>query len=812
MVKYKLCLNMIVKNESHIIRKTLDSVVQHIDYWVISDTGSKDNTQEIIKEYFREKNIKGELFEDKWENFGHNRSLAMKYAYKKSKYLLVIDADDILHGTVTIPKTNADAYYILLSSKGSTGYYRLQIFKNSLRWCYKGILHEFAKCMSKKDPVLEFIRNVCSIESLRLGSRNLDPLKYENDAKKLVKGIEEEPELADRYSFYAAQSFKDAGDFEKAITYYRKRIEYGGWFEELFISYLNIGDLMQIMNYEDNDIINSYTNAFKKNQQRAESLYELGKFYIKRGNYQKAYNTLKLCLRIPFPEDQLLFLVRDVYEYLAIKEFIFACSHLGKFEEMMDNYKKLSSINRDDNSIREIVNNYLEYKENPYKKYNRVVVDQIMKNIAENKDLMLTCTITSCKRFDLFQNTINSMMNNCLDICMISRWVCIDDNSDEADIKKMKDMYPFFEIIWKGIEDKGHLKSMNMIINLVKSPYLLHLEDDWLFIEKKNYIKPALEILNQEKIFLLEDVPSYLNKTIKQVLFNKNYSETLHRKIYGGYKAITSYGFNYIIHEHVPVKDDINYKNAVNKYNKMNCIYWPHFSFRPSIIKTDIFDIVGQFSDKGAVFFEMDFAFRYTEKNFISCFYDNINLIHMGKKTFEKNDTTKKNAYELNQTPYLCNDATKEVVQLPGYVFFENKDSVGNDIGRYAEDLVDLKEIADKDDSCVAFNTLGYLKNKLESKFISTNVGIYVKDKYCQPVELEGYMFYRNKDSYGNDIGCQRLLTVCELKELADKTKGCLGFNTWGYLKNKIEKELKFLPNRMNLCDGIYIKKDVSAK
>ncbi|HBY69284.1 MAG TPA: glycosyl transferase, partial [Flavobacteriaceae bacterium] len=49
--KPRLCLTMIVKNESAIIKRCLDSVKQHIDYWVIFDTGSTDNTKDLIKDY-----------------------------------------------------------------------------------------------------------------------------------------------------------------------------------------------------------------------------------------------------------------------------------------------------------------------------------------------------------------------------------------------------------------------------------------------------------------------------------------------------------------------------------------------------------------------------------------------------------------------------------------------------------------------------------------------------------------------------------------------------------------------------------------
>ena len=45
MSRKTICLNMIVKNESKIIRETLVNICKYIklDYWVISDTGSSDD-------------------------------------------------------------------------------------------------------------------------------------------------------------------------------------------------------------------------------------------------------------------------------------------------------------------------------------------------------------------------------------------------------------------------------------------------------------------------------------------------------------------------------------------------------------------------------------------------------------------------------------------------------------------------------------------------------------------------------------------------------------------------------------------------
>ena len=104
--EYSICLNMIVRDESHVIEKTLKNLLKYIPltYYVISDTGSLDNTIEIINNFFSKRKIKGEIFQDEWKNFGHNRSLALKHAYKKTDYLLIFDADDSINGNIIFPE------------------------------------------------------------------------------------------------------------------------------------------------------------------------------------------------------------------------------------------------------------------------------------------------------------------------------------------------------------------------------------------------------------------------------------------------------------------------------------------------------------------------------------------------------------------------------------------------------------------------------------------------------------------------------------------------------------------------------------
>ena len=300
------------------------------------------------------------------------------------------------------------------------------------------------------------------------------------------------------------------------------------------------------------------------------------------------------------------------------------------------------------NKLQSILSSHLNLsnKYDLYNYYNIELINKIVEHVNTVIDKKITLSITTCKRFDLFEKTINSFINCCNDILLIDEYIGIDDNSTEEDRNKMKNLYPFIKWSFKDESLKGHISSMNLIINLVDTEYLLHLEDDWLFYEKFDYIQTSLDILNQNKILNIDNIPDYFNlskKTINQVLFNKNYSELEEHYIVGGYLCKTENENEYIIHEHYPV-NSYEYKLTIEKYNNAhNCIYWPHFSFRPSIIRTSVFKQLGKYNDKSS-FFERDYAERYCNANFISCFLNKVSCKHIGKLTSEKGN----NAYTLN--------------------------------------------------------------------------------------------------------------------------------------------------------------------
>ena len=239
-MKPRIALCMIVKNESHIIHECLNSIYKYIDYWVISDTGSTDETQDIIKNFFAEKGIPGELHQDECKNFGHNRTLALRHCDEKAEYAWMIDADDYVDGTFKFPeKMDADGYVIRMG-RPEFSWWRTQIFRVDCKWRYEGVLHEYPAC-EKETQNLQKIEGNYYVNARTLGARNVGISatdKYKKDAEVLEKALIDEPNNT-RYQFYLAQSYFDSQQWENAENAYMKRAQMGGWQEEVYYSSLS---------------------------------------------------------------------------------------------------------------------------------------------------------------------------------------------------------------------------------------------------------------------------------------------------------------------------------------------------------------------------------------------------------------------------------------------------------------------------------------------------------------------------------------------------------------------------------------------
>ena len=293
-----ICLNMIVKNESHIIVSTLKNILEHIkiDYWVISDTGSTDDTVDIIQDFFKEQGISGEMFHDVWKDFGHNRTKALEHAYDKSDYLFIFDADDLIHGDIPLPSLfDKDLYNVSFGNPVS--YHRPILISNRMKWKYVGVLHE---SLVQIDPIKSdaYLLGNYHIESRRLGDRSKNPNKYVDDALILEKGFEEENTdmwLKYRYSYYCAQSYHDAGKLENAIEWYERTLTLAYSPQYKYCACIKAGDCYNALKQYSN-AIDSWSKAYTYDRERLEGIVKIMEYFYNKEQHfmvSSLYNKFK---------------------------------------------------------------------------------------------------------------------------------------------------------------------------------------------------------------------------------------------------------------------------------------------------------------------------------------------------------------------------------------------------------------------------------------------------------------------------------------------------------------------------------------
>ncbi len=339
-----MCFATMCKNEEHCIQNTLESVYKHIDYWVVCDTGSTDRTCEIVKNFFEEKGIPGELHIDEWIGFDHNKTLMMKRAKDKADYVLHLDADDLLVNGLEFTKDDVggDAYYMNVT-RGDLKWKAFIIFNNRLTWRFCGVAHTIIKCEEKEIFITRDLTNRNSyVSGEGIGSRAFDPNKFLYDAEKLKKQffdtlLSDPDNLNSRSVFYTAQSYQDSGMHEEAIKWYRLYTKLNdGWIEEVFESYMRISLCMMKLNFDLTEIERAMSVAINLCPDRAEPNFHIGKYCNQIGEFERGYSYLKTAKSKNIEDIKkkyILFIQENMYGDYNNDELSVSCFWTKRFKE-----------------------------------------------------------------------------------------------------------------------------------------------------------------------------------------------------------------------------------------------------------------------------------------------------------------------------------------------------------------------------------------------------------------------------------------------------------------------------------------------
>jgi glycosyltransferase involved in cell wall biosynthesis len=327
-----VCLVMIVKNEEHVITRSLQSALPYVDTWCIVDTGSTDKTMDIIRSVTKAAGKEGILYERPWVNFGKNRSDALELARPMASWSFMMDADDIAMFPAKFPEfpTNVEGCTILIKI-GYIQTYRTHFFNNKYPWSFVGVVHEVPD-LEGKNTIVSPLPDVYYINARSEGSRSTDPKRFEKDAFLLEDDLLKNPTNT-RSMFYAAQSWRDCGNKEKAIQWYEKRAAAGGWPQEVYISLLNLIHLNENINIK---FIYAW-RALDIVPERLETTHAI----LKSLREQNLWSTQAYVLGLTASKlrgevkDGMLFAQHDVYAYEFDDEFSVQAFYTNHPEDCM---------------------------------------------------------------------------------------------------------------------------------------------------------------------------------------------------------------------------------------------------------------------------------------------------------------------------------------------------------------------------------------------------------------------------------------------------------------------------------------------
>ena len=513
----KICLNVIVKNESAIILRLLESVTALIDSYCICDTGSTDNTIEIISNYCESKNIPGKILKESFQDFGYNRSFALKCCndMKNADYILLMDADMKLEMNISNIEEfkqllKHDAYYVV---QGSQSFYNgnIRIIRNDPSYKYWGVTHEYIELPD--NAVIENIsKSVLFINDIGDGVNKEN--KFQRDIDLLLKGLELHPNNP-RYLFYLANSYRDSNQYERAIEIYNKRIEVGGWLQETWHSCYSIANCYMYMKQFDKALF-YWLEAYQVMPTRIENLYMIVSYYRTKNQYALALMFYEIAnkIRIENPPINHLFLENDIYEHKLDYELsiIGYYTNMNKYAMINMCMNLLNKQNINSQIYRNIMMNY--------KFYCPILTSiSVCNNDLEN---------TTKSLFIELDKVGNALMKNKIDMY---------SSTPSIYMHTSKELYVCKRYVNYKINETGNYINQENIITINIFAVLCMTDNGWT-IEKEYVMDYNKE---HDNMYIgMEDVKLFYNNDNIEYTANRVTKDNIHNVEYGRYDSMNN--------------------------------------------------------------------------------------------------------------------------------------------------------------------------------------------------------------------------------------------------------------------------------
>jgi hypothetical protein len=346
-----ICFTTITKNNENNILKILENINKYINYFIIIDIGSTDNTCNLIRNFSKDKNIICELLEYNIDNYLDAKNFLFKHCFNKT--------DFILYTCVNEELVFKDFNINDLDVKKSIGYYvntinnniinkKCLFYNNRYIWEFSGILDEitisidecknnynflgFNKISEKKlysiknlyqrrfetaplrgaivQTVTGNLVEVSSAERIEIfnGVNDCDNYeKYKNNTNILLEKYENNLVYFNKfenseYIYLIADRYFELKNYEDALFWFLKynnsnkgdsNSRHDTNMEKLFISFLKTAICLINNDYPVKNIVYNLRKAISIFQDRAEPYYISGNYFISKDNFEVAYFNFK---------------------------------------------------------------------------------------------------------------------------------------------------------------------------------------------------------------------------------------------------------------------------------------------------------------------------------------------------------------------------------------------------------------------------------------------------------------------------------------------------------------------------------------
>jgi Glycosyltransferases involved in cell wall biogenesis len=292
-----ISLCMIVRNEKDTIARCLDSVKGIPDEIVIVDTGSKDNTKEIVGQYT------DRIYDFAWiDDFAAARNFAFNQA--TMEYILWLDADDVLSESdcrqfLELKKnleSNIDAvsmpYLLSFDEFGKVTYSfrRNRLVKRSKDFRWVGAVHEYLAVFGQ---VLK--SDICVTHKGTSGVTERNLRIFE---KLQAKGTP----LTPRDLYYYGNELFEHQLYNRAIEVYQKFLDTGlGWVEDKLSACGRLTDCFQQLGDKAKELEYNF-KSFEYANPRAEFCCRLGFYFLRAEQFEQAVFWYSLAAKLEKPE------------------------------------------------------------------------------------------------------------------------------------------------------------------------------------------------------------------------------------------------------------------------------------------------------------------------------------------------------------------------------------------------------------------------------------------------------------------------------------------------------------------------------